>query len=628
MNYTTEWLERQRTGASGASAINDQQILDSMIKDNPSLKDAYDSFSEKVMHDKSAPTRFVDGLFYGGDTNYSMKKQKTEKKEPPELTSVQPVQSQGLMSSLKERNRSAFGSDTGLLQSALNPVATSETDSAAGRLLRGEQGLGQTAFDIAGQSAGAVGDVIGAGVSKVVKGADWLSGGLLSKGAEAVAESEVGQFVGQAAGDIAEQYAKFKQSYPEAARNLENTVNIASLIPMAKGMEVAGDVLIGTPKVISKAAKSVTNKLFGQLDDVAKAGAPEKTMAEALKNSGAASSILDEAEASKAAVGWREKIAGVRPDIKKRIAGKQDKLKEYFDIAHARNLDDTVPTPLEYGSRSVETARDELQKVMNDTGGKIGQFRQKIATVKVGIDDMNNIENTFNESLRGMNLEIRNGGIVRTAGKVAGKVSDSEVKTLQGIYDDILRVKSAPSSENLIDLRNAIQDKINFAKSAKEASNVVDPLARKVRSTIRDVNLKMIGKSQGQLLDDYSDLAEVLKDMNTFVESKTGGEFLLKRVLSERGRVPREVMSKVREYTGIDLMDDATMAQLATEIIGNAAQKGLFRQEITKAGLDAMDIIDVLTGSPGGTVRATKALMQPAKDLIAPVEKTFLKAAQ
>lgn len=546
-----------------------------------------------------------------------------EKSMPPGKN-VSFSKSNNIFDKLKERNQSAFGTDSGLITSVLNPVRTSQTDSAAGRLLRGEQGFMQTAFDVAGQGAGAINDVIGEGATIAAKGADYLTGGLLSKGVETVAESEVGQFAGNVIEDIATQYQKFKTAHPEAARNLENTVNIASLIPLAKPASSMANV-------VKKPITKVSNKIMASFDDIGKKGKPEKTIVDALKGSKAldeASLIREGAEATQPTVSWREKIAGVRPDIKKRISGKQEKLKEYFDVAHARNLDDSVPTPLEYGARNVEKARNELQKVMNDTGSKIGKFRRKISTVQAGVDDMSNVENSFSQSLDGLNLSLNEGKILRKSGKVAGKVSDSEVRTLQGIYDDILRVKAAPSSENLIDLRNAIQDNINFAKTTKEATNVVDPLARKVRGAIRDVNLKMIGKEQGALLDEYSDLIGVLEDMNQFVDSKTGGEFLLKRVLSERGRVPREIMQKVAEYTGVDLMDDATMAQLATEIIGNPAQKGLFRQEITKAGLDAMDVIDVISGSPGGTIRSGLKLLEKSSSVIAPTEKMFMKAAK
>jgi len=393
-----------------------------------------------------------------------------------------------------------------------------------------------------------------------------------------------------------------------------------------QGLRVGSEAFVEqAPKVVSgiteggKRLSSSVTSLFKRtptsIDDV-------------IEQASEAKGIRTIAETEAPSIGIREQWAGVRPDIKKRIQGKQDKLQEYFDIAHARNLDDTLPTPLEWGAKQTGKARDGLRDVLNDTGSKIGQFRKKIATTKVGIDDIKSVEKTFDDTLGSLNLGVNKGKISRVGGKVKGKVSDSEIKLLQRLRDDIKTVKQSPTVENLIDLRNSMDDMINFAKTSREASNVVDPIARKTRGKIKEVNLKAIGKEQGKLLEDYSDLIQLFTDLNKAVESRSGAEFLLKRVLSERGRVPREVMQKLKEYTGIDLMDDATMAQLATKIIGNDAQKSLFETGIKNAGLQVSDIIDVASGAPGAGMRATKTLFEKGKGLVAPVEKMFLKAAE
>jgi hypothetical protein len=309
---------------------------------------------------------------------------------------------------------------------------------------------------------------------------------------------------------------------------------------------------------------------------------------ESLATAKTPSAVREVAEAEAPKIGVREKWAGVRPDIKKRIQGKQDNLKEYFDVAHARNLDDTLPTPLEHGARRVEEARDSLKGVLEETGSGIGNFRKKISTTRVGVDDILSVESTFDDALKSLNLVVKDGKVLRVKGKVAGKVSDSEIKLFQKLRDDIKRVKQSPTVENMIDLRNSMDNTVNFAKEAREASNVVDPVARATRGKIKEVNLKAIGKEQGKLLEDYSDLIGLLQDLNKYVDGRTGGEFLLKQVLSERGRIPRELMKKLSDYTGIDLLDDAVMAQLATEIIGNSAQKGLFRARDNKSGLGCL----------------------------------------
>ena len=375
------------------------------------------------------------------------------------------------------------------------------------------------------------------------------------------------------------------------------------------------DVIRQADEALPIAKAETTAGVRGATDDVLATGQPKT-----------ASAIRGLAEADAPAISVTEKWAGVRPDIKKRISGKQDKLQEYFDIAHSRNLDDTLPTPLEWGAKNTEKARDVLRNTLNDTGSEIGAFRRSIATKQIPDGGMVEVRNSFVNELNKLNLTTNNAGdIVRMSAKVK-KASDSEIKLLQSLFEDMQTVRDVQTMENLIDLRNVMQNNINFAKSAKEASNVVDPLSRAVRSKIRDINIKAIGVDQAKLLDDYSDLIGLLEELNKFVDSKSGGEFLLKRVLSERGRIPREVIEKLKEITGIDLMDDAVMAQLATEIIGNPAQKGLFQQEITRAGLNTADVLNLISKRPG--VGAIELLLEKGKKALAPIEEMFLKAAE
>jgi hypothetical protein len=417
----------------------------------------------------------------------------------------------------------------------------------------------------------------------------------------------------------------------QLASDIFNTLRIFDFIPEGFVLKKAGkEIIEQVPKAIRIAkegveeAKSLFKAPVKSVDDVIEQSS--SVLDVAVKPTATGKAIREVAEETAPTISITEKWAGVRPDIKKRIAGKQDKLKEYFDIAHARNLDDTAPTPLEWGARQAESARDTLKGVLNDTGSEIGKFRMEIATQTIPTKNaMNNIKDEFVSELGKLNLSLDNGVVSQVSGKVK-KASKSEIKLLNSLYEDFLTVKGNQTMENLIDLRNAFDAQINFAKTAGEASNVIDPLSRSVRAKIKEINKAAIGVDQSKLLDDYSDLIGLLDEMNKFVDSRSGGEFLLKRVLSERGRVPREIMQKLKDYTDIDLMDDAVMAQLATEIIGNEAQKGLFRQEITKAGLGVTDIIAIAKGKPPIGVGAT--LIEKGKEIIAPVEETFIKAAE
>lgn len=522
------------------------------------------------------------------------------------------------------------------------------------RKIAGEISEPEAVFQILGQSLKGVGDVAAdaviTGLSKI-PGAETIASGIKDLAKTGI-KFNVGNILqdiaqGQPLGTTGEEQTgeglenlrllneRFEATEPNIKANIRASLGFLDVIlaatgfkPAVRGARAVEEVAeTGIRKGVQK-VKSLFTKPVKSVDElIAEADKTFRQFEAAAP--GAPAAIREAAEEAAPKLTIKEKFAGVRPDVKKRIQGKQEQLKEFFDVANARNLDDTLPTPLDHAAQKVTTARDELQAVLSDKGNKIGKFREKIATFKVEVDDVDSITSTFDDALKPLNLTVdKAGNVTREAGKVAGKVSDSEIKLLQGLREDIQVIKQSPEVENLIDLRNAFDERINFAKSAKEASNVVDPISRKVRSTIRDVNLNIIGKEQGKLLADFSDLSDLLKELNKFVDRKSGGEFLLKRVLSERGRVPREILQKLKEVTGIDLMDDAVMAQLATELIGNTAQKGLFRQEITKAGLDAESILGILSGRPDAALGGARTLLEKGKEAFAPVEKTFLEAAK
>jgi hypothetical protein len=335
------------------------------------------------------------------------------------------------------------------------------------------------------------------------------------------------------------------------------------------------------------------------------------------------SQILAKTEQTTAIPSLKEKWAGISPDIKNRISGKQEKLKEYFDVAHARNNLDTLPTPLEYGVKNdVIPAVEKMQSLLNDTGSNIGKFRTKVSTYKATPDDMASIDNAFNKQLDSLNLELKNGNVRQKAGTVKRVNSDAEINILNDIYQDMKVVKQSPDVQRLIDLRNIFDSKINFAKSARDVSSSLDPLSRTMRGEIARINAKLVGTSEARNLAKYSDFMDAFNELRSFTDRKAGAEFLLKQALSERGRTAMQIMKTIKDHTGIDLMDTATMSSIATDLIGNSRQKGLFRQEITKAGLDAASLLS------GNTAGGIMLMYDALKKNILNSEKAFLEAAK
>lgn len=327
------------------------------------------------------------------------------------------------------------------------------------------------------------------------------------------------------------------------------------------------------------------------------------------------------AETTAHKVSISEKAIGLTPDIKRRITGKNAKMQEYINVSKARNVDDTLPTAYEFGSGQANKAVTEMENLLSQTGGQIGKTREKLGTYRATIDDMTSVENTIDNQLAKLNLEIKDGSVVQKAGTV--KMSgDGDIRALQEIYNNFRTVKQSPTLTNLIDFRTSVDSLINFGKTAREVSNNIDPLARQIRKDIADTSAKLVGKQEAGELAKYSDFMDAYKDLKSFTDRKAGGEYLLRLVLSGRGGEARKLIQTIKEYTGMDLMDDATMMTLVTDLLGNQSQKNLFRQEITKAGLDATKI---LKGDVGGVLGS---VLEKAGDLIFDPEKILLEASR
>jgi hypothetical protein len=328
------------------------------------------------------------------------------------------------------------------------------------------------------------------------------------------------------------------------------------------------------------------------------------------------------AEATAPKLSLTERLANLRPDIKQRIQGKPGLMREYIDVVNTRNINDTAPSVFEYGGNYARKAADIMQKKLNETGSDIGAVRTKLATYAAPIDEVTKIESSFANQLDKLNLELKNGVIQQKAGTISRIGSASDIKVLQDLYTEIGTMKQSPTLTNLIDLRNTFDSKVNFAKRASEASNSVDPLSRQVRKDIADTAAKLVGKENAADLTKYSNFMDAYNDLTSFTDRAAGGEYLLRLVLSGRGGEARALIQTIKEYTGVDLMDHATMMQVTNEMLGNAAQKNLFRQEVSNAGLD---VARLLGGDPRG---AAAILFDKGLDRILNPERILLRASQ
>lgn len=286
---------------------------------------------------------------------------------------------------------------------------------------------------------------------------------------------------------------------------------------------------------------------------------------------------------------FKERLVGITPDVKQRLEQMgPEKLQEYLDVVHTRNINDTAVTPYGHGARQAETAVERMEQQLRETGGEIGATRQRLGTIQAPIDNVRRIETTFNEQLAQLRLEVRNGQVVQKRGRVSSPASTGDIRVLNELYQDLQQVKQSPNLTNLIDFRGNVDSKINFAKSAREASNKVDPFGRQVRTAIKEVAEDVVGPTEAVRLRQYTDFMDAYGDLKSFTDRKAGGEYLLRVLLSGRGREAQELVQTIKTHTGMDLMDDATAMMLVTDLLGNQQTRNQFQQDIGRATSDAL----------------------------------------
>lgn len=487
--------------------------------------------------------------------------------------------------------------------------------------------LGKAPLSIVAGLGRGVGEVVGG----VLETADDLTGETVSEIVEPVVRSAAESSTGQKVIGAAERFN-------DATRGVAGDILDASiLIPAGLAESVAKRILSKEATTILKVADEVVPPGGGRgksLADYFKRGEPAPTtgpIVEADVKIPATQVIREAAEANAPRLTLKERTIGITPDVKGRLQEAGDDLvKQYIDISKTRNVTDTIvdstgkrtpaPTPYGFGAQRAEQAATKLQELASDTGSVIGKTREKLGSYTATIDDVNRIESRLVSEAEKMNLTIKNGKVVR--GRGIQTASEGDIKALQTIYDNFKVVKESPKLPNLIEFRSAVDQNIKFGKRASEVSDAIDPISRAIRGETADVAARIVGKTEAAELAKYSDFLDALGDLRSYTDRKAGGEYLLRLVSSGRGDEARRLVNIIREYTGIDLMNDATLMTLVTDLIGNSAQKNLFRQEITKAGAD---VSAILSGSP--TTIAGRALDRGI-DFLTDAEEILINAAK
>jgi len=496
----------------------------------------------------------------------------------------------------------------------------------------GEQSGLETFANTAGEGAGLVGDVIGQTIFGAIKAAtpaaiqDPIAKGA-EAGIEAISETETAQRLGT-------WYANLDEG---TKRNIQ-----AALGPVELGAEVAGLGIGG--KLLKQPIKQGLKKTADALGDAKKAKGsifkdlPKVNTADEviehvaqtgrIRNAEIIPDDLDTAgrrlfeEQNALTSNISERWVGIPDDVKNQIAGKPELTKQYIDVVQTRNRNAASPTVAEFAGDRVRATGVQMRKILNEKGSEIGNSREKFSTLKLNQPALEGIDNAFSQQLNDLNLTVSKGKVVQkpqTPTKVGAK---GDITAINDLYQQIKIGKQSPTLENWLAIRDQFSNKINFSKRVGDVSGSVDPISRSMRFSIKEELAGLVGKSEASKLAEYADYIDALSQLEGFTKRKAGAEYLLRNVLSSRGGEARKSIQLIEKYTGVNLLDDAVMMNIATDLLANESQKGLFRQEITKAGLDASRI---MAGDPTGAIPVFSKFVQ---DKLFNAEEVLQKASQ
>jgi hypothetical protein len=418
------------------------------------------------------------------------------------------------------------------------------TGERIGSIVSDIQNIPSYAEKAGGSPLDYLGAGIGAGVhtlGNIAGGANEAIGAVISPVIPEEAKKAIGGVTEEVSKTIDEALANIPNTTPEQQkeikRYLEDVANIGTLYVGVKG----------TPKVagaVEKGTKTITKEVGTLGEDI-------KDISNLAKEKG---------------VGTFENI--VKKPIPEQVKTSLSEVEaplfdKYAKTAMKAAKSNKAKTPLEVAGESAQNALDTIQRKLQNIG------KEKTDALNKG--------NVSGVQTGNIVLEMRQS--LDNYGK------NMLVKSDKALINDISsRAKSLgnnPTISQVDQFIDYVQDKLYTSKK-----DLTIPTTSKTPSFIRQLtgqlNSKLkekAGKSYSGLNDKYSTLVQLRNELNTKlgVGGEKGGS-LMKRVFSPSDANTKKLFEDIKKETGVDLVNEATMAKYVMEVAGDARQASLLEQ--------------------------------------------------
>jgi hypothetical protein len=182
------------------------------------------------------------------------------------------------------------------------------------------------------------------------------------------------------------------------------------------------------------------------------------------------------------------------------------------------------------------------------------------------------------------------------------------------------RLGNNPSAKDVDKFIDFVQDRIYSAKRdlSVPVTDDVEKILRPLTGQLNESLKSQLPNSYRNLNKKYSNMVDVRNELNSKLgyEAEKGGS-LMKRVFSPSDARTKELFAEIEKITGIDLVDEATVARYVMESVGDARQASLLEQ-LQLPELPSRGLIDFLFKKATQGFNTPEAKIKRARELTLP----------
>jgi ElaB/YqjD/DUF883 family membrane-anchored ribosome-binding protein len=353
------------------------------------------------------------------------------------------------------------------------------------------KGAGESVLHGLGQTAGAIGDVLGQGIKTVYKTVTPQSAqDAIKNGAASVLASSEGQQGLALAAKGKDAYDSWKQQNPQSADALESIINIGSLIPIGKGASLAKDgleslaekapgVINDVAQTLGKAGEVVGNKASDAVDALKSKITPKNNPIQDTIDA-----VNPDLSGKKLASGYEQVVKGDRSVTPSGIFTEQSLSPSERSINLGKRLNDTVI--LQDGSKiePVTLSKDhvenlpKLKTALTDTESKLQEALQGNPEINYNAD-----KPTLFQALKKGQEEIPRGFRIGPDKAVADDVFNFANKVASEADDSISGIREARTA---FDNQSKTQYPAAFKEGAIDTKTAAGAAIKKARDIFNE----------------------------------------------------------------------------------------------------------------------------------------------